>query len=219
MLTSWEGHDVAGGAVPVGKGGNVVLNGPPVLSAMDEPVPEGVGNGPYGKVWMTGGRLVTIWVLVLSVPDRGPLLWLKENEAEDPVGTGKVTFVGGDVPVGIGRVTFVGGDVPVGTGSEELYVGIEALGAVESGGYGSEPVPDGKLKVWIIGGYGTGPVLEGNSTVIGEGSETGGMLVVPDRVPSEFEKEKETGEVPVDTGSEELAGGSTPLLGPVESGG
>jgi hypothetical protein len=96
---------------------------------------------------MTGGRLVIIWVLVLSVPDRGPLLWLKENETEVPVGTGKVTFVGGDVPVGIGRVTFVGGDVPVGTGSEELYVGIEALGAVESGGYGIGPVPDGKLRV------------------------------------------------------------------------
>jgi hypothetical protein len=73
-------------------------------------------------------------VLVLSVPDRGLLLLLKENEAEVPVGTGKVTFLGGDVPVGIGRVTFVGGNVPVGTGSEELYVGIEALGAVSSGG-------------------------------------------------------------------------------------
>jgi hypothetical protein len=132
VLTSWEGHDVAGGAVPVGKGGNVVLNGPPVLSAMDEPVPEGVGKGPYGRVWMTGGRLVTIWVLVLSVPDRGLLVLVNENE-EDPVGTG--------------RVTFVGGDVPVGTGSEELYVGIDALGAVESGGYGIGPVPDGKLKV------------------------------------------------------------------------
>ena len=85
---------------------------------------------------MTGGRLVTIWVLVLSVPERGLLLLEKENEAEeDPV------------PVGTGRVTFVGGDVPVGTGSEELYVGIEALGAVESGGYGIGPVPDGKLKV------------------------------------------------------------------------
>ena len=70
---------------------------------------------------MTGGRLVTIWVLELSIPDRGLLVLLKENErADDPVGTG--------------RVTFVGGDVPVGTGSEELYVGIEALGAVESGG-------------------------------------------------------------------------------------
>jgi hypothetical protein len=71
----------------------------------------------------------------------------------------------------------------------------------------------------MIGGYGTGPVPDGNSTVIGEGSETGGMLVVPDRGPSEFKKEKETGEVPVDSGSEELEGGSTPLLGPVESGG
>ena len=81
------------------------------------------------------------------------------------------------------------------------------------------PVPDGKLKVWMIGGYGTGPLLDGNSTVMGEGNETGGMLVVPDRVPSELEKEKETGEVPVATGSEELDGGSTPLLGPVESGG
>ena len=84
---------------------------------------------------------------MLSVPDLGLLLLLKENGAEVPVGTGKVTFEGGDVPVGIGKVTFVDGDVPVGTGSEELYVGIEALGAVESGGYGSGPVPDGKLKV------------------------------------------------------------------------
>ena len=83
---------------------------------------------------MTGGRLVTIWVLVLSVPERGLLLLEKENEAEE-------------APVGTGRVTFVGGDVPVGTGSEELYTGIEALGAVESGGYGIGPVPDGKLKV------------------------------------------------------------------------
>lgn len=33
------------------------------------------------------------------------------------------------------------------TGSEELYAGIDALGAVESGGYGSGPVPDEKLKV------------------------------------------------------------------------
>jgi hypothetical protein len=55
---------------------------------------------------MTGGRLVAIWVLVLSVPDRGLLLLLKENEGEEDA-------------VGIGRVTFVGGDVPVGTGSEE----------------------------------------------------------------------------------------------------
>lgn len=73
---------------------------------------------------------------MLSVPDRGLPLWEKENDPEeDPV------------PVGTGRVTFVGGDVPVGTGSEELYVGIEALGAVDSGGYGIGPVPDGKLKV------------------------------------------------------------------------
>ena len=121
VLTSWEGHDVAGGAVPVGNGGNVVLKAPPVLSAIDDPVPDGVGRGPYGRVWMTGGRLVTIWVLVLSIPDRGLLVLLKENEREDD-------------PVGTGRVTFVGGHVPVGTGSEELYVGIEALGAVESGG-------------------------------------------------------------------------------------
>ena len=133
VLTSWEGHDVAGGAVPVGKGGNVVLNGPPVLSAIDDPMPEGVGKGPYERVWMTGERLVTIWVLVLSVPDRGLPLMLTENEEEAPVGTG--------------RVTFVGGDVPVGTGSEELYVGIDALVAVESGKYGLGPVPDGKLKV------------------------------------------------------------------------
>lgn len=155
---------------------------------------------------------------MLSVPDRGLLLLLKENEAV-PVGIGKVIFDGGDVPVGIGRVTFVGGDVPVGTRSEELYVGIEVLGAVESGGYGSGPVPDGKLRVWMIGGYGTGPVPDGNSTVIGEGSETGRTLVVPDRGPSEFEKENETGEVPVATRSDELEGGSTPLLGAVESGG
>ena len=117
--------------MPVGKGGNVVL--PPVLSAMDEAVPDGKGTRPYGRVWMTGGRLVTIWVLVLSVPDRGLPLKETENEEEAPVGTG--------------RVTFVGGDEPVGTGNEELYVGIDALGAVESGGYGIGPVPDGKLKV------------------------------------------------------------------------
>lgn len=155
---------------------------------------------------MTGRRLVTTWVLVLSVPDRGLLVLLKENEGEED-------------PVGTGRVTFVGGDVPVGTGKEELYVGIEALGAVESGGYGIGPVPDRKLEVWMIGGYGTGPVPDGNSTVIGECNGAGGMLVVPDRGPSELEKEKVTGEVPVATGSEELDGGSTPLLGPVESGG
>lgn len=83
---------------------------------------------------MIGGRLVTIWVLVLSVPERGLLLLVKDNEVEED-------------PVGAGRVTFVGGIVPVGTGSEELYVGIEALGALESGGYGIGPVPDGKLKV------------------------------------------------------------------------
>jgi len=58
---------------------------------------------------------------VLSVPDRGLLLLVNES-------------VEGDVPVGMDMVTFVGGNVPVGTGSEELYVGIEALGAVESGG-------------------------------------------------------------------------------------
>ena len=63
--TSIDGHDVAGGAVPVGKGGKVELNGPPVLSAMDEPVPEGVGKGPYGRVWITGGRLVALIVSVL----------------------------------------------------------------------------------------------------------------------------------------------------------
>ena len=80
-------------------------------------------------------------------------------------------------------------------------------------------MPDGKLKVWMIGGYGTGPVPDGNSTVIGEGNETGGMLVVPDRGPSELENENETGEVPVGTGRDELDGGSTTLLGPVESGG
>ena len=68
----------------------------------------------------------------LSVPERGLPVLEKEP---------------GAVPVGTGRVTFVGGDVPVGTGSEELYVGIEALGAVESGGYGIGPVPDGKLNV------------------------------------------------------------------------
>lgn len=60
---------------------------------------------------------------------------------------------------------------------------------------------------------------EGYSTVIGEGSVTGGILVVPDRGPSEKETEKETGEVPVDTGREELDGGSTPLLDPVKRGG
>lgn len=46
--------------MPVGKGGKVVLNGPPVLSAMDEPVFDGVGKGPYGRVCITGGRLVTL---------------------------------------------------------------------------------------------------------------------------------------------------------------
>ena len=71
----------------------------------------------------------------------------------------------------------------------------------------------------MIGGYGTGPVPDGTSTVIGEGNETGGMLVVPDRGPSELENENETGEVPVGTSRDELDGGSTPLLGPVESGG
>jgi hypothetical protein len=71
----------------------------------------------------------------------------------------------------------------------------------------------------MIGGYATGPVPEGNSTAIGEGRETGGTLTVPDRGPSELENECETGEVPVGTGSEELDGGSTPLLGSVENGG
>jgi len=60
VLIVCGGHDVAGGAVPVGKGGNVELNVPPVLNAMDDPVPEGVDNGPYGRVWITDGRLVTI---------------------------------------------------------------------------------------------------------------------------------------------------------------
>ena len=68
-----------------------------------------------------------------------------------------------------------------------------------------------------MGGYATGPVPEGYSTVIGEGSETGGT--VPDRGLSELENEPETGEVPVGTGREELVGRRTPLLGPVESGG
>jgi hypothetical protein len=73
----------------------------------------------------------------------------------------------------------------------------------------------------MIGGYGTGPVPDGNSTVIGEGNETGGMLVlvVPDRGCWGMDREKDTGEVPEGAGSEELDGGSTPLLGPVESGG
>ena len=46
VLISWVGHDVTGGAVPVGKGENVVLKGPPELSAIDDPVPDGVGKGP-----------------------------------------------------------------------------------------------------------------------------------------------------------------------------
>ena len=57
VLTVCEGHDVAGGAVPVGKGIDVPLNGPPVLSAMDDPVLDRVGKG---RVWMMGGRLVTL---------------------------------------------------------------------------------------------------------------------------------------------------------------
>jgi hypothetical protein len=135
--------------VPVGKGGKVALNGPPVLSAMDEAVFDGVGKGPYGRVWRTGGRLVTLCVLVLSVPDRG--LLLLENEPREE-----------EVPVGTGKVTFVGGDVPVGTGSEELYVRIEALGADESGGKGTEPVPTGPVE---SGGYGAGPVPDGKLKV------------------------------------------------------
>jgi hypothetical protein len=125
VLLVGEGHDVAGGAVPVGKDGMVVLNRPPVLSAADEAVFDGVGKGPYGRVWMIGGRLVTLRVLVLSVPDRG--LLLLENEPEEE-----------GVPVGTGRVTFVGG--------EELYVGMEALGADESDGTGTEPVPTGPVE-------------------------------------------------------------------------
>jgi hypothetical protein len=133
VLIVGEGHDVAGGAVPVGKDGPVVLNRPPVLGATDEAVFDGVGKGPYGRVWMIGGRLVALWVLVLSVPDRG--LLLLENEPEEE-----------GVLVGTGRVTFVGGEVPVETGSEELYVGMEALGADESGGKGTEPVPTGPVE-------------------------------------------------------------------------
>lgn len=37
MLTAMGGQEVAGGAVPVGKGGIVLLEEPPVLSAMEEP--------------------------------------------------------------------------------------------------------------------------------------------------------------------------------------
>jgi hypothetical protein len=121
VLIVRDGHDVAGGAVPVGKGGKVVLDAPPVDNAMDDPETEGVGKGPYGRVWMTRGRLVTLWLLVLWVPDRGLLLLVKvSKEVNAPVEAGKVWLPGGDVPVGMGR--------------EELYVRMEALGADESGG-------------------------------------------------------------------------------------
>lgn len=86
-------------------------------------------------------------------------------------------------------------------------LGIEALGAVERGGYGTGPVPVGKLRVSMIGGgYGTGPVLRI-------------MLVVsvPERRP--WLLLIEPGAVPVGTGSDELSDGTTPLLGAVENGG
>lgn len=86
---------------------------------------------------------------MLSVPDGGLLVLLNEPVDEDS-------------PVGTGRVTFVGGDVPVGTGSEELYVGMEALGADESGGKGTGPVPTGPVE---RGGYGIGPVPDGKLRV------------------------------------------------------
>lgn len=143
--TDMDGHDVAGGAVPVGKGGKVELDGPPVLSEMD---PEGVGKGPYGRVWITGGRLVMLILSVLSVPERAPLVLLmvfEDVEAFDD-GTealGAVERGGygiGPVPVGKLRVWTIGGTygtgpVPVGIGVDELTEGTTPLlGAVESGG-------------------------------------------------------------------------------------
>lgn len=92
VLMTCDGHDVAAGAVPVGKvnvvplkGGDILLGPltrPPVLSAMEEPVPEGVGieKGWYEgilRVCTTGGRLLTIWDWEIVVPDRG----LPVNEA------------------------------------------------------------------------------------------------------------------------------------------
>jgi hypothetical protein len=52
---------------------------------------------------------------------------------------------------------------------------------------------------------------------MGEGSETGGMLSVPERGLSELLNEP--GAVPVGTGMEEFTRGVTPLLGAVDSGG
>jgi hypothetical protein len=53
--------------------------------------------------------------------------------------------------------------------------------------------------------------------VIGEGSETGGMLSITERGFSELLNEP--GAVPVGTGREELTKGVIPELGAVESGG
>jgi hypothetical protein len=46
VLIVSDGHDVAGVAVPVGNGGKVALDEPPVDSAMDDPETGGVGKGP-----------------------------------------------------------------------------------------------------------------------------------------------------------------------------
>lgn len=62
---------------------------------------------------------------------------------------------------------------------------------------------------------------DGMLTVIGEGKETGGMLVVPERGLSELLNEPGAvpGAVPVGTGRDEFNGKVNPLLGAVDSGG
>jgi hypothetical protein len=165
VLTAMGGQDVAGGAVPVGKGGMVPLNEEaPVLRAMEAPPVEEDGRKEnlwvgVERVWITIGRLVALETPVLRVPDRGLLVLLK---------------VPGIEPVPEGS-EMTGGAVPVPTGMEALTGGITLLGPVVRGGRGAVPgaVPVGMgrdtfedgislLGAGTVGngGYGTGPLRE-----------------------------------------------------------
>jgi hypothetical protein len=207
VLTAMGGQDVAGGAVPIGKGGMVPLNEEaPVLRAMEAPPVEEDGRKEnlwvgVERVWITIGRLVALETPVLRVPDRGLLVLLK---------------VPGIEPVPEGS-EMTGGAVPVPTGMEALTGGITLLGPVVRGGRGAVPgaVPVGMgrdtfedgislLGAGTVGngGYGTGPLRE----------------EVWSPVRSVWELVKEPGNVPVGTGRDTFTVGMLPL-GPLESAG
>jgi hypothetical protein len=85
VLTDIGGHEVAGGAVPVGNVGKVPLNEAPVLRAMEAPPVE--VDGRRVKPWVPTER---VWTR-LKVPERGLFELLKDPEIEPvPVGSESV---------------------------------------------------------------------------------------------------------------------------------